>query len=81
MSSNNSTPNGVKKNHQLFEYAIFWIPTDSEVKDGKKPEIIMQPTTILSADQQSAFLMAARSIPEKFKAEDLDQINIAVRPF
>jgi hypothetical protein len=65
---------------QLFEYAIFWVPTEQQKKDGKKAEIIKPTTTILSANKENAQTIAARSIPDTY-IDQLDQITICVRPF
>lgn len=65
---------------QLFEYAIIWHPTEKDAEKGTKSKLLVPPATIL-ADSTSKVLMAASmSIPEEYK-EDLDQIDIAVRPF
>lgn len=66
---------------RLFQYAIIWHPTEKQVKDeGAKSEIIQELTTTLAVDQQAVMMTAAMSIPPKYK-DQLDQIEIAIRPF
>lgn len=68
------------KKATLFQYAIIWNPNEEQLKEGKKPELVVEPTTILADDAQKAMLMAARAIPED-RVADIDQLDIAVRPF
>lgn len=65
---------------KLYEFAVIWNPTSDQAKEGKKSELIVAPTTILAKDDSAAFLQAARAIPAE-KADELDQMDIAVRPF
>jgi hypothetical protein len=65
---------------QLFQYVIFWTPTEAQVKEGKKPEILKELTTILAKDQPSANIQAARAIPETHM-DAVEQVTIALRPF
>ena len=66
---------------KLFQYAILWHPTDKQIKDeGLKSTVLVEPTTLLSVDQQNAAMAAAMEIPVE-KKKELDQIEIALRPF
>lgn len=66
---------------KLFQYAILWHPTEKQIKDeGAKSKVLVEPKTILATDQQSALMAASMSIPAD-KREELDQIEIAMRPF
>jgi hypothetical protein len=66
---------------KLFQYAILWHPTEKQVKDeGKKSKVILEPKTILANDQNSALMAASMEIPSDYKNE-LEQIEIAIRPF
>ena len=66
---------------KLFQYAVLWHPTEKQTKEeGLKSKLIVDITTILSSDQQSVMMTAAMSIPAEYK-DQLDQIEIAVRPF
>lgn len=68
-------------NSKLFQYAILWHPTEKQVKDeGMKSKVLIDPKTILSADQNGAAMAAAMEIPADKKGE-LDQIEIVLRPF
>lgn len=66
---------------KLFQYAVLWHPTEKQTKDdGLKSKIIVQPTTILANDEASASMSCAMQIPAEYK-DQLDQIEIALRPF
>jgi hypothetical protein len=68
-------------NSKLFQYAILWHPTEKQVKDeGLKSKVLVELKTVLAADQNSAGMAAAMEIPAD-KKNELDQIEIAVRPF
>lgn len=66
---------------QLFQYAIIWHPTEKQVKEeSAKSRLIGEIKTILSADEKSVLMSASMDIPAEYK-ENLDQIQIVVRPF
>ena len=66
---------------KLFQYAIIWHPTEKQIKEeGLKSKILVELTTVLSSDQQTASMLAATKIPIDMQNE-LDQIEIAIRPF
>lgn len=66
---------------KLFQYAILWHPTEKQIKEeGLKSKVLVEPKTILAIDQNSASMSAAMEIPIDKKGE-LDQIEIALRPF
>lgn len=66
---------------KLFEYAVF---KDEKVdKDGNVVDpatILVTPTTITAKDDKQVGMMAARAIGEEHM-DDLDRIQIVVRPF
>ena len=66
---------------KLFQYAIIWHPTDKQVKDdGTKSKLVKAIDTILAADEKSVLMTAAMNIPTEYK-DQLDQVEIVVRPF
>ena len=66
---------------KLFQFAILWHPTEKQMKDeGLKSKVLVEPKIILATDQNSASMSAAMEIPSANKGE-LDQIEIALRPF
>jgi hypothetical protein len=65
---------------RIFQYAVLWHPTDAEIKEGKKSKMIVEPTILLANDTNSANMAAVMAIPSEYK-EQLDQIEIALRPF
>lgn len=66
---------------KLFQYAIIWHPTEKQVKDeGAKSKLVKPLDTILATDDKSVLMTAAMSIPTEYK-DQLEQVEIVVRPF
>jgi hypothetical protein len=65
---------------KIFQFAILRHPTEDGKKAGKKSEILVPITDILANDLAQAQIHAARAIP-KNALEDLDRVEVAVRPF
>lgn len=65
---------------KLFQYALIWRPTEVQTKEGKKHILLNELTTILAPDEKAANMIAARAIPDEY-VNQLDQIEIACRPF
>ncbi len=66
---------------KLFQYAILWHPTEKQTKDdGAKSKVLVEVSTILAKDEKSATMSASTNIPAEYK-EQLDQVEIACRPF
>lgn len=65
---------------QLFEYCIIWHPTPEQAKEGRKTEIIRDVTRILAKSIEAASMAASMNIPVERK-DDLDQIQVVLRPF
>lgn len=65
-------------NLKLYQYAILLHPTKDDKKG--KSKLIVEPTTVLAANDDVAQMMAVKSIPEDY-ADQLEQIDIAIRPF
>lgn len=66
---------------KLFEFAVIY--QGKKNKDGeytKKAAIITEPKCVLAVDEKQAAMMAAREIPSDY-AEDLDKVEVIVRPF
>jgi hypothetical protein len=70
----------IRPSARLFQYCAFLRPTEDEADAGKIGQVIVQPTTILSINEQAASIMASRAIPEEFIGQ-IDRIEVAVRPF
>ena len=64
----------------LFEYVVFYSPTDKEIEKGQLPKILTERTMVMAKDAASVQLMAAKKIPDEYDAK-LDRIQVAVRPF
>lgn len=66
---------------KLFQYAILWHPTEKQIKEeGSKSILLVPPSFMLAKDQTGVGMAAAMEIPGERKGE-LDQIEIAIRPF
>lgn len=66
---------------RLFQFAVLWHPTEKDAEDnGTKSKVIVELTTVLAADERAATMHAARAIPADY-TDQLDQVEIAVRPF
>lgn len=64
---------------RLFEIAALW-HADEDAENPERSKIIVDPQTILADSDQSAFMMAARLIPDEFTSQ-LEQVEVVVRPF
>lgn len=65
---------------KLYQYVVMWHPGKEEKDAGRVSEIVIPVTTILAHDEKQATIVAAREIPE-FYEKNLEQVEIAVRPF
>ena len=66
---------------KLFQYAIIWHPSEKQKKEENlKSKLLVELTTILSSDQNTALITASIKIPNE-NQEELDQIEIVIRPF
>lgn len=66
---------------KVFQGLVVWHPTSDEKKQGRKSQVIVPfKTDILAPDQQAAILMLGREIPKQY-IENLDQVEVVVRPF
>lgn len=63
----------------LFEVAILEKPTKKEIEDGKSERLVLKPTAVVAADEQSAAISAVMDN----NPEDLDRsrMEVIVRPF
>ena len=65
---------------KLYQFAIIWNPNEKQQEEGKRAKLLVEPTTILSTSDQQVLITASMAIPSEHK-DDLDQIDIVVRPF
>jgi hypothetical protein len=65
---------------KLFQFAILWHPTEQQRKDGQLDKILVDVGSFLQKDQNTALLAIARLIPEEY-ANQLEQVEIVIRPF
>jgi hypothetical protein len=66
---------------QLFQYAVLWHPNKKQdEEEGLKTKVVVDVTTVLCNDQKEATMRAAMSIPAEYR-EQLDQVELFVRPF
>ena len=64
----------------LYQYVILFHPNEKEYEDGRRSETLTEIKTILANDATRAAWLAARDIPEEL-SENLDQVEVIVRPF
>lgn len=62
--------------HRLYEYALIYQPKDKE----KQPKMIQDVVRVLASSPESVQKIAARAIPEEY-ISNLDEVEIAIRPF
>ena len=68
-------------NPKLFEYALIWHPTKEEKEKGLKSKTLTCcPQQAFAESIEKVNMIAAMAIPEEYK-DQIDQIEIAVRPF
>lgn len=66
---------------RIYQYAILWHPTEKQMKeDGTKSKIVVAPKDVLANDDRQAQMMASMEIPAEYR-DQLDQVEIAMRPF
>ena len=66
---------------KLFQYAILWHPTEKQAKeDGAKSKVLKDLSTILATDLEMVKMAAIMELAAEYK-DQLDQIELAVRPF
>ena len=66
---------------KLFQYAILWHPTEKQVKeDGAKSKVLKDLSTILATDLEMVKMAAIMELSAEYK-DQLDKIELAVRPF
>lgn len=68
------------KKSTLFEYAVVWHPNEKQEEDGKKSVLIEGPKIMLAKEEKSVFMSAVSNLPDNYK-DQLDQIDVVVRPF
>ena len=64
----------------LFDVAILERPTKKEAEDGKSERIVLAPTAVVAADEQSAAIAAVMD-QEKMADVDRSRMEVLVRPF
>lgn len=65
----------------LYEVALVKQPSKKEQQDGKCEELILAPTCVVAKDDKSAAVKVMHSNAAKVKPEDMDNIQVLVRPF
>jgi hypothetical protein len=78
--STNLNEEEMSKDVKLFQYVIFYVPTEEETKTGKKPEVLVDIKNVLASEERNVVVMASRDIPSDY-LNRLENVNIVVRPF
>lgn len=64
----------------LYEYAVVWHPNETQEKEGKKSVLVEGPTCMMAKEEKAVFMTAVSQLKDKYK-DQLDQIDVVVRPF
>lgn len=64
---------------RLFEYAVLLHP-ETKKEEKNKTILVKQPAWLLAKDEKQVGMLAAREVPEKY-LDQLDRVEIIVRPF
>jgi len=64
----------------LFEYAVVWHPNELQEKEGRKSILVEGPKSMLAKEEKAVFMTAVSLLTAEYK-EQLDQIDVIVRPF
>jgi hypothetical protein len=64
----------------LFEYVIVWHPNENQEKEGKKSTLVEGPKCMMAKEEKAVFMTAVSQLGEEYK-DQLDQIDVIVRPF
>jgi DNA-directed RNA polymerase subunit H (RpoH/RPB5) len=65
---------------RMIQYAILWHPNEDQAKAGQTSKFLVETTTVLAKDEKEVAVIAAKKIEDKF-LDQLEQIDIVVRPF
>lgn len=65
---------------KLFQYAVIYDPKKVEGEKQEKAVVIVPITAILAENENSAMLIAARSIPAEY-VDKISECEVAIRPF
>lgn len=65
---------------KLYQFAIFYVPTKEETKEGVNPSMIVDLTTVLARDEKEVLIRASKLISDNYM-QKLDRVQIVVRPF
>lgn len=63
----------------LYEYVVYFVPTEKQLKNGQKPEII-QNDMILARDEKEANMIIGRELPFEW-FERISELTIETRLF
>ena len=65
----------------IFQFAAIWHPTAKQIKDEDLKSIfIIEPETILAKNAEAVKMKAVMLIPQEY-ADELEQVDVVVRPF
>lgn len=65
---------------KFYQTAVIWHPTKKQSEGGQKSKIVVELQVTLGNDDKSVGMAVVRSIPKEYD-EQLDQLEIVVRPF
>ena len=67
---------------RVFQYLVLWHPTKEQSKNATDnvSKIIVESTLVLGVDDKAVGMKAIKAIPAAYD-EQLDQIEVVIRPF
>jgi hypothetical protein len=72
---------GETKMEKLFSYAVILHPTPEQLKEGKRSQIVVEPTKpALFRSESEVHMVATQAIPSEHM-EHADRLEVAVSPF
>jgi hypothetical protein len=64
----------------LFEYVVVWHPNETQEKEGEKSTLVEGPKCMMAKEEKAVFMTAVSLLGNEYK-DQLDQIDVIVRPF
>ena len=68
------------KKQKVFDYMVLLHPTIEGAEKGETTDIVVPLKQVCADDEQGAFVMASRAIPEEH-VKDLSRLEVVIRPF
>ena len=64
----------------LYEYAVIWHPNEKQEENGEKSKLVEGPKYMMAREEKAVFMTVVSQLNMEYK-DQLDQIDVIVRPF